>query len=471
MEDDSHLNESPGHPIQYNQLNEQFGDLSSDEEDDIDQTLQQKKVKTSNKTYNEFLLTHKNLSQKTSHYYFPNYFESYKLRAKVTEAEETRGKNEILQGDFNKNQQMKQKENQKKLKEASKKKYFTDAEDTLGQASDYEEILKSGVMGQEAQSLIHHKNEEELQRMEENDLTRKHLSQKRKHYAQVSSSANFTQMKYYLECGFNLLVYGVGSKRNLVNQFVQSYLSEDPKLIVNGFHSGVSIKSITNPMVKFVMKLFQIKIGSHVHDQIEELKRIFNNISNQNDKFSKYYIVIHSMDAGPLKNPEWQKYLSELANVRGISMIVTVDHFKSGIMWSDMLLDRFNFYSFQLDTFEDYDTELEYQAPLFSTKNDNQEVGLWFVLQSMTSAQKQVIKTIAKYQLDNPNEPGVTMKALMAVCVENMVAYSQKMIKDYLNEAMDHKVVLEKHDNDGHSFLYMNYPIQTLEKMANDEFK
>lgn len=48
------------------------------------------------------------------------------------------------------------------------------------------------------------------------------------------------------------------------------------------------------------------------------------------------------------------------------------------------MLDRFNFYCMQIDTFESYDVELEYYFSLFSTKNDNQEVGLQFILKSMT---------------------------------------------------------------------------------------
>lgn len=54
-------------------------------------------------------------------------------------------------------------------------------------------------------------------------------------------------------------------------------------------------------------------------------------------------------------------------------------------MWSDSMLDRFNFYAHEINTFEDFDVELEYQSPLFSFKNDNQEVGLIFVFKSMTT--------------------------------------------------------------------------------------
>ena len=120
------------------------------------------------------------------------------------------------------------------------------------------------------------------------------------------------------------------------------------------------------------------------HDHVEHIKRIFSNFKPEETNFSKYHVIIHSMDAGSLKNEDFQSYISELAEVSGLSLIVSVDHIKAGMMWSEQMLDRFNFIALQIDTFEDFDCELEYQSPLFSFKNDNQEIGLSFVLNSMT---------------------------------------------------------------------------------------
>ncbi len=180
-------------------------------------------------------------------------------------------------------------------------------------------------------------------------------------------------MKYFLDCGFNLLIYGIGSKRSLINNFIISYLGNDPVLIINGYHSGTTIKSITNQMMKFVQKyMIHQKCGSNVHDQIDTIKSAFTQYKPKDiSYFQRYYIVIHSMEMGQLKNEEWQRYLSELASTKGISMIVTVDHTKAPVLWSDSLLDKFNFYSYELNTFESFDVELDYQAPLFSAKNDN----------------------------------------------------------------------------------------------------
>lgn len=46
--------------------------------------------------------------------------------------------------------------------------------------------------------------------------------------------------------------------------------------------------------------------------------------------------------------------------------------------------------------------------------------------------------------LENPIEKGIKMKDLLQRCVEGMIAHSTKNIRDLLNEAHDHKVVLER---------------------------
>ncbi len=50
-----------------------------------------------------------------------------------------------------------------------------------------------------------------------------------------------------------------------------------------------------------------------------------------------------------------------------------------------------------MDTFICYDLEFEYQSELFSAKNENQEIGVAFILKSMTKNQREIIKLIAKY--------------------------------------------------------------------------
>jgi hypothetical protein len=61
-------------------------------------------------------------------------------------------------------------------------------------------------------------------------------------------------MKHYLNCGLNILIHGVGSKRKFLNLFTMKHIVNEPTLIINGFHSAANMKSITNPMLTFAYK-------------------------------------------------------------------------------------------------------------------------------------------------------------------------------------------------------------------------
>ena len=136
------------------------------------------------------------------------------------------------------------------------------------------------------------------------------------------------------------------------------------------------MKSITNPMLNFAIKHLnadkkKARSNMTTHDQVDEIRRIFSKVKFGELNFSKYHIVIHSMDCGLMRSADDQALLSQLATVNGISLIVTVDHIKAGVMWSEQMLDRFNFMAVEMNTYEDFDLELEYQSALFSFKNDN----------------------------------------------------------------------------------------------------
>lgn len=79
--------------------------------------------------------------------------------------------------------------------------------------------------------------------------------------------------------------------------------------------------------------------------------------------------------------------------------------------------------------------------PLFAAKNDCQEHGISYVLRSMTKNQREIVKIIAKYQLENQDSKGIRIRDLLDLCVEEMICNNQKGLKEYLSESKDHKIV------------------------------
>jgi len=90
---------------------------------------------------------------------------------------------------------------------------------------------------------------DDMKKEEEEDHLKKHLKEKEKLNEYLKHMGQ--TMKHYINCGFNLLLYGVGSKRNFLNYFALSQLHNEPKVVINGFHSATSIKCVTNPLLNF----------------------------------------------------------------------------------------------------------------------------------------------------------------------------------------------------------------------------
>lgn len=63
----------------------------------------------------------------------------------------------------------------------------------------------------------------------------------------------FEELEFYLDCEFNLLVYGVGSKRKTLNRFAERVVM--PQIIVNGYHAATTIKSVLNKISEFIEEL------------------------------------------------------------------------------------------------------------------------------------------------------------------------------------------------------------------------
>lgn len=82
----------------------------------------------------------------------------------------------------------------------------------------------------------------------------------------------------------------------------------------------------------------------------------------------------------------------------------------------------------------------------------------------MTHVQRTVIQLMVTYLLEFPNNKGITIKMLLELAMEAMVAQSQKQLKELLAESRDHKVVDERIE-DGITYLYFNPPLQLIQKI------
>ena len=160
-------------------------------------------------------------------YTFPNYFTSQKARAKITKQEETDG-NKLFLGLQDKKEKLKNGPAQKsksKSKKLGRKGYQTeldsyDSQNEQMESYDEHDVVKSGDKKDKDDTHIKHKPHK-------NEWIGTHFNTKKG----CDQKSTFDKMKYMLDCGFNLMVYGVGSRYKLLNLFIQRQLTSKHPVI------------------------------------------------------------------------------------------------------------------------------------------------------------------------------------------------------------------------------------------------
>jgi len=272
--------------------------------------------------------------------------------------------------------------------------------------------------------VLHKINEEELERDEEsdeetkNEIARDKMMGIDKDYQHFLLAEKRDEMVFMCETGMNLLIYGVGSKINFLKRLTTNFKS-NPMLILNAYHPGITLKSTLKELTNFINVKYVKKCKSSSMKEIhkffsmsDQIEYILKMLSVEKFDIPKIYLVILSLDAGNLKSIELQRHLSILARCEKIGIIATVDTLKPGAFWDDIALDRYNFAFYQIDTYEEFHLEKNFSTPIFSMKNEREELGLSYILKSFTEYQVKVIQIISKFQLDNPHERGIKEKEL-----------------------------------------------------------
>ncbi|CAI2366927.1 unnamed protein product [Moneuplotes crassus] len=285
------------------------------------------------------------------------------------------------------------------------------------------------------------------------------------------------EMYYMLESGLNLAIYGVGSKINFLKHFTMG-LKDHAIVVGNCYHPGLTLKGVLKELTTYINNRYMSKKNNTVMKQMnkffsmgDNVEYLLKTLSIESLNISKIYIILISIDSGNLKSLELQRHLSVLARCDKIGIIVTTDTLKPAAFWDDSVLDRYNFVFYQIDTYEEYGLEKSMSTPLFSLKNEREELGLAFILKSFTDMQVDAIKILAKFQLDNPHELGMKERELYEECVDMQSITDIKTLKDILREIRDHKILFEREDKEGNSYLYLKLKASILEKIIKNQLQ
>jgi origin recognition complex subunit 2 len=165
----------------------------------------------------------------------------------------------------------------------------------------------------------------------------------------------FDQWTFELEQGFNLCLYGYGSKRNLAMSFAEhiyQHAEKTPKiLIINGYTPGLTIRDVLTTVASQMLPK-TLKLPAQ---PTATLDLIFESLTERPS--THLTLIIHSIDHPNLRKS--QPLLARLASNPSISLLATCDSPNFALLWDISLTRQLRFLYHDATTFEPYTAELD----------------------------------------------------------------------------------------------------------------
>ncbi|KAL0060004.1 Origin recognition complex subunit 2 [Marasmius tenuissimus] len=158
-------------------------------------------------------------------------------------------------------------------------------------------------------------------------------------------NALFSRLVLQLRANFNIICYGYGSKRQILNQFaVERCAKLGHVVVVNGFHpefGGVKevVKAVENN-VSAISSLPLPSASTTLDSQIQRIREYFSGDSStkKKQKPRHLYLIIHNIDSATLRTSKSQSMLSNLAASPGVHIVASIDHINAPLIWSSSQL-------------------------------------------------------------------------------------------------------------------------------------
>lgn len=252
---------------------------------------------------------------------------------------------------------------------------------------------------------------------------------------------------FYLLEGFNLLLYGYGSKRNLLNSFHSEYLSENKVLTINGFFPGLIMKEILESFLKDILNS-ELNGTADLDEMIKTIR-----IKMEKRKKSPVFMIVHNIDGDVLRSKKNQILLAKLTSIPNVHMIASFDHINTPLLWSNNLLVMFNFLWINTTTFGTYHMETSFETSLFIQKSGSTMImsSLVNVFSSLTSNTQRIFLLLVKGHLENKSNKkfqGVQFSDLYTKSRNSMLVTSDLALRTQLTEFVDHEIIKWRREHD-----------------------
>jgi len=289
-------------------------------------------------------------------------------------------------------------------------------------------------------------------------------------------NSSFERWARELVEGFNLLFYGVGSKRNILNDFAKRVSGRGHVTVVNAFHPSVTVRD----MLASIARVPGVQSTSSSALTMESVAEYFAESDSPH-----LFLIIHSLD----HSPKLARAISSLALSPHIHIAASIDRFNSPLLFSASQLAArkgasifsdcatknigYNWLWHDLTTLAPYTSELAFADPTsisgasssrarVDTTNPVSgpltETAALHVLAAVTVKAKKLFSLLAAKQLENADSSdaaetntahnsndqqhlGLTYDVLFTLARDAFIATNDTALRALLGEFRDHGLV------------------------------
>ncbi|XP_069138400.1 origin recognition complex subunit 2-like [Argopecten irradians] len=277
---------------------------------------------------------------------------------------------------------------------------------------------------------------------------------------------NFNNWMYQLCQGFNMLLYGLGSKRKLLEDFRDTHLSELSHLVVNGYFPSLTIKHILNAITYDILEY-----NGSFKGPLDQVACIRTELEQQG--FQDFFLIVHNIDGTMLRGEKAQNILSLLSQIPGFHILASVDHINAPLLWDQSKCCRYNWLMYDVTTYLPYTDETSYENSLLVQQSGALALSsMTHVMKSLTSNAKNIFFLLARHQLsnkDNSTYLGLSIQELYQQCREAFLVNSDLTLQAQLIEFRDHKLIKFKKSFDGIEHLTIPIDSGTLAEFIDQQ--
>jgi origin recognition complex subunit 2 len=272
----------------------------------------------------------------------------------------------------------------------------------------------------------------------------KHAAQKKARLTHLQQ-VDFPAWRHYF-VHYNCMLYGMGSKRELLLSLAQS-LHCPYTLVINGYLPGTSFKQVLRQIFVSICGLHFSALAP-LTSQMEILKEALEWRVAQNLLPGPILLCIHAVEGLLSRHPIAMKQLLGLASLfPHIRLIASVDHLNAPLLFSQAQAAELRAMWFDASTLQSYSVEAAFTVPVIGATEAAAVKAAAYVLRSLTPNALKAFLELAHWQRDHGK--GMPLAQLFEACRENFIFTHEGALRAQLVEFKDHGITNVVRNKDG----------------------